>query len=71
MDQQDYRFHVGLILRSRGLGRNNLAELRSLAAGEIHEYTELLNQSREQVLDRLKDSTEVLGANAVIDMQFD
>jgi uncharacterized protein YbjQ (UPF0145 family) len=64
-------FTWGLIVRSRGLGRNITAGLRSLAGGEIHEYTELLNQSREQALDRLKDHAKELGANAVIGVQFD
>ncbi len=64
-------FTWGLIVRSRGLGRNITAGLRSLAGGEIHEYTELLNQSREQALDRLKDHAKKMGANAVIGVQFD
>ena len=61
----------GLIVRSRGLGRNITAGLRSLVGGEIHEYTELLNQSREEALDRLKEHALTLGANAVVSMQFD
>jgi uncharacterized protein YbjQ (UPF0145 family) len=61
----------GLIVRSRGLGRNITAGLRSLVGGEIHEYTELLNQSREEALDRLKEHALALGANAVVSMQFD
>ena len=64
-------FTWGLIVRSRGLGRNITAGLRSLAGGEIHEYTELLNQSREQALGRLKDHAKELGANAVISVRFD
>jgi uncharacterized protein YbjQ (UPF0145 family) len=64
-------FTWGLIVRSRGLGRNISAGLRSLAGGEIHEYTELLNQSREQALVRLKNHAKDLGANAVIGVQFD
>ena len=55
-------FTWGLIVRSRGLGRNITAGLRSIIGGEIHEYTELLNQSREQALDRLNvqfDSSEM------------
>jgi len=64
-------FTWGLIVRSRGLGRNITAGLRSLAGGEIHEYTELLNQSREQALGRLKAHAKELGANAVIGVQFD
>jgi uncharacterized protein YbjQ (UPF0145 family) len=61
----------GLIVRSRGLGRNIMAGLRSLIGGEIHEYTELLNQSRDQALDRLREHALALGANAVVSMQFD
>ena len=64
-------FTWGLIVRSRGLGRNITAGLRSLAGGEIHEYTELLNQSREMALGRLKDHAKDLGANAVVGVQFD
>jgi uncharacterized protein YbjQ (UPF0145 family) len=58
-------------VRSRGLGRNITAGLRSLVGGEIHEYTELLNQSRDQALDRLREHAQALGANAVVSMQFD
>jgi len=61
----------GLIVRSRGLGRNITAGLRSIIGGEIHEYTELLNQSREEALDRLKEHALALGANAVVSMRFD
>jgi uncharacterized protein YbjQ (UPF0145 family) len=61
----------GLIVRSRGLGRNITAGLRSIIGGEIHEYTELLNQSREQALDRLREHAQAIGANAVVSMQFD
>ncbi len=64
-------FTWGLIVRSRGLGRNITAGLRSIVGGEIHEYTELLNQSREQALDRLKEHAEALGANAVVSVEFD
>jgi uncharacterized protein YbjQ (UPF0145 family) len=64
-------FTWGLIVRSRGLGRNITAGLRSILGGEIHEYTELLNQSREQALDRLKEHAKALGANAVVSVEFD
>ena len=64
-------FTWGLVVRSRGLGRNITAGLRSLAGGEIHEYTELLNQSRQEALGRLKDHAATLGANAVIGASFD
>ena len=43
----------GLVVRSRGLGGNLMASLRSLGGGEIHEYTSLLEDTRRQALDRL------------------
>ncbi len=39
----EVRGHVfGLVVRSRGLAGNIMAGLRSLGGGEIHEYTQLL-----------------------------
>ncbi|MGP8072218.1 MAG: heavy metal-binding domain-containing protein [Thermoplasmata archaeon] len=61
----------GLIVRSRGLGRNIVAGFRSLGGGEITEYTELLEQSRHEALTRLKDHAKSLGANAVLSVCFD
>jgi len=61
----------GLVVRSRGLGGNIAAGLRSLVGGEIHEYTELLEDTRRQALDRMVQNATVMGANAVISMRFD
>lgn len=61
----------GLVVRSRGLGGNVMAALRSLGGGEIHEYTSLLEDTRRQALDRLVRNATLLGANAVISMRFD
>lgn len=64
-------FTWGLVVRSRGIGGNMVAGLRTVFGGEIHEYTELLNQSRGQALDRLKANARALGANAIIGVDFD
>jgi uncharacterized protein YbjQ (UPF0145 family) len=61
----------GLVVRSRGFSGNLIAGLRSLAGGEIHEYTQLLEDTRRQALDRLVKNATVMGANAVISMRFD
>jgi uncharacterized protein YbjQ (UPF0145 family) len=64
--------HVfGLVVRSRGLGGNIAAGLRSLVGGEIHEYTQLLEDTRRQALDRLVKNATLMGANAIISMRFD
>jgi uncharacterized protein YbjQ (UPF0145 family) len=61
----------GLIVRSRGLGRNITAGFRALGGGEITEYTQLLDQTRHEALQRLQQHALSLGANAVIGVQFD
>ena len=61
----------GLVVRSRGFSGNLIAGLRSLGGGEIHEYTQLLEDTRRQALDRLVKNATVMGANAVISMRFD
>jgi len=61
----------GITVRSRGLGRNITAGLRSIAGGEITEYTDLAHNSRQQSLDRLTEQARTLGANAVISVLFD
>jgi uncharacterized protein YbjQ (UPF0145 family) len=61
----------GLIVRSRGLGRNIVAGLRSLAGGEITEYTQLLEQARHEAIARLTQHAQSLGANAVLSVGFD
>jgi uncharacterized protein YbjQ (UPF0145 family) len=61
----------GLVVRSRGLTGNIAAGLRSLVGGEIHEYTELLEDTRRQALDRMVENATLMGGNAVISMRFD
>ena len=61
----------GLVVRSRGLGGNLMAAVRSLGGGEIHEYTSLLEDTRRQALDLLVHNATVVGANAIISMRFD
>jgi uncharacterized protein YbjQ (UPF0145 family) len=61
----------GLVVRSRGFSGNLIAGLRSLGGGEIHEYTELLEDTRRQALDRLVRNAALMGANAVLSMRFD
>jgi uncharacterized protein YbjQ (UPF0145 family) len=61
----------GLVVRSRGLGGNLVASLRSIAGGEIHEYTSLLEDTRRQAVDRMVQNATMMGGNAVISMRFD
>lgn len=61
----------GITVRSRGLGGNIVASFRTLAGGEIKEYTQMAQQARQQALDRLSEQATAMGANAVISVMFD
>jgi uncharacterized protein YbjQ (UPF0145 family) len=51
----------GNVVRGRSIGRNIVASFRMLVGGEIHEYTKLMAESREQALDRLIEQVSPLG----------
>ncbi len=61
----------GVVVRSRGLGGNIMAGLRSIVVGEIHEYTQLLEEARRHAVDRLVRNATAMGANAILMMRFD
>jgi len=61
----------GIVVRSRGLGGNLIASLRSIVGGEIHEYTQMLEEARRHAIDRLTTNAQAMGANAIIMMRFD
>ena len=61
----------GIVVRSRGLGGNIMAGLRSIVGGEIHEYTQMLEEARRHAVDRLVENATLMGANAIIMMRFD
>ena len=60
----------GNTIRARHVGRDIMAGLRGIVGGELHEYTKLLAESREQALDRMIEDAEKLGADAVVGVSF-
>ena len=61
----------GVVVRSRGLGGNIMASLRSIVGGEIVEYTSLLEDARRHAVDRMVQNCVTMGGNAILRMQFD
>src|SRR3984893_8283362 len=61
----------GVVVRSRGLGGNIMAGLRSLAGGEIIEYTQMLEEARRHAVDRMVKNARLMQANAIVMMRFD
>ena len=65
---------VGLVrgntVRTRHVGRDFMASLKTLVGGEIASYTQMLAQAREQALDRLRAEALGRGANAVVGIRI-
>lgn len=66
--------HLGLVqgstVRSKHVGRDIMAGLKNVFGGELKGYTELLEDSRTEALQRLEEQAKAIGANAVINVRF-
>ncbi len=66
--------HLGLVqgssVRAKHVGRDIMASLKNIFGGELKGYTELLQESREEAMDRLQQQAESVGANAILNVRF-
>ena len=61
----------GLTVRSRNIGSQMGAGLKSLVGGELKGMTKALVDSRSDVIARMVEAAEAKGANAIVAMRFD
>ena len=61
----------GLTVRSRNIGSQIGAQLKSILGGELKGMTTALVDSRKQVMERMVAEAEAKGGNAIIAMRFD
>ena len=62
---------MGLTVRSRNIGSQIGASLKSIIGGELKGMTKALIDSRQDVMERMVQEAEEKGANAIIAMRFD
>jgi uncharacterized protein YbjQ (UPF0145 family) len=62
---------MGLTVRSRNIGSQIGASLKSIIGGELKGMTKALIDSREDVMGRMVQEAEAKGANAIVAMRFD
>ena len=60
----------GTTVRSRHVGRDIMAGLKTIVGGEIASYTTMMEEARGEALQRLIADAEAHGANAVTDLRF-
>ncbi len=66
--------HFGLVsgstIRAKHIGRDFMASLKNLVGGELKGYTQLLQESRQQAMDRMIEEARLMGANAIVNVRF-
>jgi uncharacterized protein YbjQ (UPF0145 family) len=66
--------HLGLVqgssVRAKHVGRDIMAGIKNIFGGELTGYTELLQESREEAMQRLQQQAEAVGANAILNVRF-
>ncbi|TQR65648.1 YbjQ family protein [Acinetobacter sp. RF15A] len=60
----------GSTVRSKHVGRDLLAGLKNIVGGELTAYTELLEESRQEAMNRMIEKARALGANAIVGIRF-
>ncbi len=66
--------HLGLVqgssVRAKHIGRDFMAGLKNIFGGELKGYTELLQESRDEAIERMQQQARAIGANAVLNVRF-
>ena len=66
--------HFGLVqgssVRAKHVGRDIMAGFKNIFGGELKGYTELLQESRQEAMDRMQEQARAVGANAILNIRF-
>ncbi len=60
----------GSTVRAKHLGRDLMAGLKNIVGGELKGYSELLQESRAEAMDRMVSQAKSTGANAIVNIRF-
>jgi len=67
---ENYGLVQGSTIRAKHFGTDLAASLKNLVGGELKGYTELLQKSRKEAMERAEAQATELGANALINVRF-
>jgi uncharacterized protein YbjQ (UPF0145 family) len=65
-----YGVVTGNTVRAKHIGRDIMAGLKNIVGGELVGYTELLQDSRNEAVQRMIEQADSMGANAVVNVRF-
>lgn len=66
--------HLGMVqgstVRAKHVGKDIFASLKNIVGGELKGYTELMQEARQEAIDRMVREAQSIGANAVLNVRF-
>ena len=66
--------HLGLArgstVQTRNIGRDITQQLKSLVGGELHAYTEMMNNARALATKRMTEQAQQMGADAIVCIRY-
>lgn len=66
--------HLGIVqgstVRAKHVGKDFLSGIKNIFGGELGAYTELLEESRQEAIDRMQEQAKAKGANAILNVRF-
>ena len=60
----------GNTVRTKNIGKDVMAGLKSVVGGELQEYTSMLSDARTESYNRMVNAAHDLGADAVVNIRF-
>jgi uncharacterized protein YbjQ (UPF0145 family) len=61
---------TGNTVRSKHIGRDFMAGIKTIIGGEVRGYTEMLSEARQEATQRMVKNAAALGADAVVNVRF-
>ena len=66
--------HYGIVqgstVRAKHVGKDIFASLKNIVGGELKSYTELMQEARDEAVERMIAEAQSMGANAVLNVRF-
>lgn len=66
--------HLGMVtgstVRAKHAGKDIMAGFKNIFGGELKAYTELMQEAREEAMQRMITQAKAIGATAVINVRF-
>ena len=60
----------GSTVRAKHVGKDMMAGIKNIFGGELKGYTELLQETRDEAIERMKSQAQQMGANAIVNVRF-